>query len=376
MGPLYQKTESPLTIAHSRYFAGWLRDQGISLACTTYQTCRLLLVGVRDDGRVGVFERLFDRAMGLFVVDSEQLWLSTRYQVWKLVNQLEPGQSYKGHDRLYVPRMSYTTGDLDIHDLVVDRNRQVVFVSAQLNALATLSSACSARPIWMPPFISRLAAEDRCHLNGLALRDGLARYVTGVGRSDVVDGWRDHRRRGGWAMDLAGGEFVAEGLSMPHSPRWYRDRLWLLNSGTGEFGTVDLAEGRFEPVAFCPGYARGLSFWGDYAVIGVSKPRDRSFTGLELDERLAAQGVEPRCGVLVIDLNRGEITDWLYFEGVIGELYDVQVIPGARRPMALGFRTDEIARIIRLEPLPADGPGSIGGGGENEAGLDLVPPRS
>jgi uncharacterized protein (TIGR03032 family) len=359
MTETFKKPESSLTITHSRYFAAWLREQRISLACTTYQTCRLLLIGVKDDGRVGVFERLFDRAMGLFVVDSEQLWLSTRYQIWKLINMLDPGQRHQGCDRLYVPRVGYTTGDLDIHDLVVDRNGQVVFVSTQLNALATLSSAYSARPLWRPPFISRLVAEDRCHLNGLALRDGLARYVTGVGRSDVIDGWRDHRREGGWVLDLADGEFVAGGLSMPHSPRWYRDRLWLLNSGTGEFGTVDLAGGRFEPVAFCPGYARGLAFCGDYAVIGLSKPRDASFTGLELDERLAAQGVQPRCGLLVVDLNRGEITDWLYFEGVIGELYDVQTIPGVRRPMALGFKTDEIARMIRLEPLSGSGLGSL-----------------
>ena len=41
---------------------------------------------------------------------------------------------------------------------------------------------------------------------------------------------------------------------------------------------------------------------------------------------------------------------WLRLEGEVSEIYDVQVLPGARRPMALGFHTDEIARLLTLEP--------------------------
>ena len=124
--------------------------------------------------------------------------------------------------------------------------------------LATLSQRASFQPLWRPPFLSALVPEDRCHLNGLAMRDGRAAFVTVVSRSDVADGWRDKRRDGGCVLDVASGEAVCTGLSMPHSPRWYRDRLWVLNSGTGELGSVDLASGRFEPIAFCPGYLRGL----------------------------------------------------------------------------------------------------------------------
>src|SRR5258705_76299 len=93
-------------------------------------------------------------------------------------------------------------------------------------------------------------------------------------------------------------ENVASGLSMPHSPRLYDGRLWLLNSGTGEFGTVDRASGAFTPVAFCPGYARGLAFAGRHAVIGLSRPRrNRTFEGLALDERLSAKDAVARCGL-------------------------------------------------------------------------------
>ncbi len=176
--------------------------------------------------------------------------------------------------------------------------------------------------------------------------EGKPRYVTAVSRSDVTGGWRERRQDGGVVMDIEANEIIASGFSMPHSPRFYQGKLWLLNSGTGEFGYLDLPTGQFQPVAFCPGYMRGLAFWGNYAVVGLSQPRDRSFSGLALDERLAAKDTKARCGLMVIDLTTGSIAHWLELAGVVTELYDVQVLPGVRRPMALGFKSDEIARLV------------------------------
>jgi uncharacterized protein (TIGR03032 family) len=254
-----------------------------------------------------------------------------------------------GYDALYAPQLGYVTGDLDLHDIALDGEGKPVFVNTLFSCLARPSETHSFAPIWRPRFISRLAAEDRCHLSGLATRGGRPAYVTLVGPSDVADGWREHRRGGGQVFDVDSGEPVAGGLSMPHSPRWHNGRLWLLNSGTGEFGHVDLASGRFEPVAFCPGYARGLAFVDGFAVIGLSRPRAKTptFEGLELSERLAVKGAEPRCGLHVVDLNTGDASQWLRIEGVVEELYDVISLPRIR-PMALGFKTDEIRRFIRL----------------------------
>ena len=204
-------------------------------------------------------------------------------------------------------------------------------------------------PLWKPPFLSRLAAEDRCHLNGLALEHGKAKYVTAVSQSDVADGWRDRRHDGGCVIDVESSEIIATGLSMPHSPRVYRDKLWLLNSGTGYFGFIDRATGQFEKVPFCPGYLRGLSFHGDYAIVGMSKSRaSKTFSGLALDENLKASDAEARCGVQVIDLKSGDVVHWIRIEGVVSELYDVVGLPGVVRPQALGFKTDEIRRVLRV----------------------------
>ena len=181
------------------------------------------------------------------------------------------------------------------------------------------------------------------------MRDGRARYVTVVSQSNVADGWRDRRNNGGCVIDVQSNEVVASGLSMPHSPRWYRDKLWVLNSGTGEFGSIDMEHGRFEPLAFCPGYLRGLSFVGDYAVVTLSKPRgDMTFGGLKLDDQLSSQDAEAQCGVQVIDLRTGAIAHWLRFEGMVTELYDAVVLPHVARPMALGLKTDEIARMLTV----------------------------
>ena len=356
----------------SRQFTSWLASQNLSLVFTTYQAGKVFFIGLRQNGQLSVFERTFERCMGLYAHNSS-LYMSSLYQLWRLENALEPGQIADGYDAVYVPQVGYITGDLDIHDVVLVEPPQppklrgdqqvepqfpslnqgrlggVVFVNTLFSCLATISETKSFVPLWKPPFISKLAAEDRCHLNGLAMRDGQPRYVTAVSQSDVADGWRDKRKDGGCVVDISTNQAIATGLSMPHSPRWYQDKLWLLNSGRGEFGYLDLERGVFEAVAFCPGYLRGLSFCGDFAVVGISKPRhNKTFSGLALDEQLQAKQAQARCGLLVIDLRSGDIVHSLRIEGVVEELYDVQVLPGVRQPMAIGLKTDEIRRVISI----------------------------
>ena len=184
------------------------------------------------------------------------------------------------------------------------------------------------------------------------MRDGRPAFVTCVAATNLAEAWREHRRDGGIVIDVASGETVASGLSMPHSPRLHRGRLWLVQSGTGEFGHVDLATGRFEPVCFLQGFARGVAFVGEHAVIGVSRPREnRTFEGLALNERLAREGVGPLCHLAVVNLATGDVEHRLVIEGVVEELYDVAVLPGVIRPMAIGFRTDEIRFLVRPAQL-------------------------
>lgn len=332
----------------SSQMGDWMLAQDLSLVMTTYQVGKLFLVGAGVGG-LSIFERTFNRCMGLCPTGNG-FYMSSLPQVWRFENVLASGEQQDGYDRLYVPQVAYTTGDLDIHDMGVGADGRLVFVNTLFNCLATLSETHSFRPLWRPPFISELIPEDRCHLNGLAMKDGRPAYVTAVGMSNVVDGWRAKRAEGGVVIDVSNNEILVSGLSMPHSPRWYRGKLWLLNSGTGQFGFVDMRTGRFEAVAFCAGYMRGLYFHGDFALIGVSKPRhNNTFSGLALDEALKNRQVEAHCGVQVVDLQSGQMVHWLRIEGVVDELYDVIALDGVRRPMALGFKNDEIHRVISIE---------------------------
>jgi uncharacterized protein (TIGR03032 family) len=339
----------PLEITASRQFVSWLAEQKVSLALTTYQVGKVFFLGLKSDDTLSAFKRTFDRCMGL-CASGNGFYMSSLYQIWRFENVMEPGQQHDGFDRLYLPHTATTTGDLDVHDMAVDADGRLIFVNSLYGCLATLSPTHSFKPLWKPPFTSKLAAEDRCHLNGLAMKDGRAAYVTLVGPSDVADGWRDHRAGGGQVMDVQTNEVVASGLSMPHSPRWHNGKLWVLNSGTGFFGHVDLQTGRFIEVCFCPGYLRGLSFHGNFALVGMSRPRhNKAFLGLALDENLRQRRVEARCGVQVIDLRTGDTVHWVRMEGLVEELYDVVALPGVRRPRVLGFKTDEIRRVISID---------------------------
>lgn len=338
-------------------FSDWLGANGCSLALTTYQAGRLFLIGRKPDGAVRAHERLIEQCQGLWT-DGQTLWTSSMHALWRFENDMPAGQvTAAGVDRRFAPREGRVTGRIDCHDIgmtEVDGRRVPVFVNTQFNCLATPSETHSFRPVWTPPFISSLMAEDRCHLNGLAMDGTRPAWVSAVSRSDVLDGWRERRRDGGVIVDVASDEIAAHGLSMPHSPRLYDGRLWVLNSGEGAFGTVDPRSGRFTTVAFCPGYARGLAFVGRYAVIGLSRPRrNHTFDGLALDERLAARDAAARCGLIIVDIDTGRTVEWLRFEHTIEELYDVAVLPGVRQAEAIGFVGEDIQRAISVEPPPA-----------------------
>ena len=332
-----------VTMQGSDHFYQWLDSEQISFAFTTYQANRLFLVGRKENGHLAVNERLFDKPMRLYA-SYENLYMATRYQIWQLENRLAKNEQYQGCDRLYVPSQSHTTGDLNVHDVVVTDEQKVLFINTDFSCVATLQAGFSFAPIWKPPFITKLAAEDRCHLNGLAMQNDEPMYVTACSTTDEAAGWRNHRLDGGVVIHIPSNEIIATGLSMPHSPRWYQGKLWLLNSGTGEFGYLDGE--KFVPVLFCPGFVRGLAFWKNYALVCLSKLRSKVFSGLLLEQRLAADNRVSQCGLFVIDLDTGNIVHALTIGGVIEELFDVVVLPDVRQPRALGFQDDDIDRLI------------------------------
>jgi uncharacterized protein (TIGR03032 family) len=332
-------------------FAALMARLDLSVAFTSYQSGKLYLLGRNPKGGLMVHERLFRKAMGL-AVDGDALALATLFQIQRFENVLEEDQSVNHtYDACYVPRVTYTTGVLDAHEIGLMADGRIVFVNTRYNCLAVPSTRHSFTPVWLPPFVSGLVDEDRCHLNGLAMDEGRPRFVTAVSRSDTIDGWRDRRTDGGVVVDVETGEIACAGLSMPHSPRLADGRLWVLNSGAGEIGHVDPQEKRFRPLAFCPGFVRGLAIRGRHAFVGLSKPRYKRFEGLALDQRLRDADSEPWCGIQVIDLESGTCVEWFRLDGAVAEIFDVALLPGVACPMALGFASSEIRTLITPGPL-------------------------
>jgi uncharacterized protein (TIGR03032 family) len=338
-----------VNITFSGGLAEFLQRQNIAFGFTSYQSGRLYLVGNSSKSRLALHEANFPKAMGIHA-NASRIYLGTLTDIVRLENVLLPDQrANELHDKVYVPRNAHTTGSVDIHELGIRPNGRIVFVNTAYNCLCEPSMTHSFKPLWKPSFISKIVREDRCHLNGLAMVDGEPGYVSAVCRSDVIDGWRDRRHDGGIIIDVRSDEIVAEGLSMPHSPRWYREKLWVLNSGTGELGWIDRQSKTFQPLAFLPGFLRGLSFHGDYAFVTLSKPRHGRFEGLELDAKLKDKGADAWCGVQIISLIDGSVAQWLRLDGPISELFDISVLPGVQNPITLGQQSAEIRSFITLD---------------------------
>ena len=304
-------------------------NSAASLLITTYQAGKLVIL--RDEGdHLNTHYRTFKAPMGLALADGgAKLAIGTTIQVWEfrdvrdVARRLEPAGK---HDACYLPRSSHVTGNVLIHEMAYGKGGQLWFVNTRFSCLATLDPESSFVPRWRPPFVTELEPSDRCHLNGLAMVDGQPRYVTALGEANAMAGWRPNKARGGLLMDVDTGAVLCQGLSMPHSPRWYAGRLWVCESGSGTLGYVDRNTGRYESVAAAPGFTRGLDFAGDLAFVGLSQVRESAvFSGIPITERLAPE--QRTCGVCVVDLKRGEPIALLKFESGVQEIFAVAVLP-------------------------------------------------
>jgi uncharacterized protein (TIGR03032 family) len=325
----------PLRSKHTGNFGPLLEELGAAVLVSTYQAGKLVVL--RGDGGVlNTHFRGFNVPMGL-ACDGERLAIGTRQEIWEFHNvpavarKLEPAGR---HDACFLPRTGHLTGNVQVHEMAwgtlpgTSAEPELVFVNTRFSCLASRAVNYSFVPRWRPPFISALAPQDRCHLNGLAVRDGQVRYVTALGTTDTPAGWRADKRGGGVLLEVPTGAVVARGLSMPHSPRWHDGRLWVLDSGNGRLAVVDEASGRLTTVAELPGFTRGLDFHGRFAFIGLSQVRESAvFSGIAIAER-----PDRACGVWVVDIVTGRTVALVQFEDAVQEIFAVQVLAGRRFP--------------------------------------------
>lgn len=328
-----------------------LQKKGISLAVTSPDAGMLYLIGCDTDGRLAFNETRFDEPSGL-CVEGDSLIVATHTSLVRLENILRPGQTYDGkYSHCFVTRTSHFLGDLALHDVRMAKGKNAIFVSSRYSCIARVSAVHSFQMVWKPNFVTEIVPEDRCHLNGLAIAHGQLAYATAFGETNTIDGWRKGVRSGGVVLSAQTGDVVCTNLTMPHSPHFHDGRLWLLNSGTGELGmlsNLDKGFSTFQPVASLPGFTRGLSFCDDLAFVGLSLPRYTNFEGLDINDRLQQDGVDPKVGVAVVDLASGRCIEWFWLTGDEREVYDVVVLAGVDCPVAYSPQSQQSLGLVTM----------------------------
>ncbi len=317
----------------SKDFLPILQHLKASLLVSTYQAGKVTVVG-QHNGELVLSLHNFEKAMGIAVGD-RRIAIGAKGIIWlledasDLASRIEPVGRYDG---LYLVRKSFVTGNIHGHEMAWSGD-QLWVVNTLFSCLCTLHEDFSYVPRWRPPFVTELVAEDRCHLNGLAMVDGQPKYVTVMAESNQAGGWRESKATTGCVLDVVSGEVVARGFAMPHSPRIHNGQLWVLDSGNGKLCTVDQSSGKVETVAVVPGYTRGLAFAGQFAFVGMSKIRETSvFGGLPIAEN----PLQLRCGVAVIDLSTGQAAAFIQFNSGVEEVFDVQFLHTASTPTLRG----------------------------------------
>lgn len=315
---------TPFSSGHTSSFPALLEQAGCSVLVTTYKSGHVIL-GRADGDRLNTEFTQVNRPMGVAAAGS-RLAIGSAEAI--LAFTVQPGlaprvPAARPVDAPYSPRSIIVTGDIQIHDMAYAGDGSLYFVNTRFSCLCRQDIDYSFVPVWRPTWLPGLADGDLCHLNGLAMVDGAPRYVTALAQTDTPGGWRELKGTSGVIIDITDDRIVAEGLSMPHSPRWHDGALWVLESGKGTLSRVDVSTGSVTPVAELPGFTRGLSFIGRYALVGLSQVRESVFSSLPITARAS----ERNCGVWLVDIVTGEIVGFLKFDGVVQEIFEVTVLP-------------------------------------------------
>lgn len=337
---------APFTCTYSEGLPELLISLRCTLAISTYQAGKVIFISAKDKLSLIQLPRTFKKPMGI-AVHGQQMAIATRNEVVVLSNTPNLAASFpkqpNTYDALYLPRSVYFTGELDIHDLAFT-DSGLIGVTTRFSCISKINDQYSFIPIWKPRFITSLQPDDHCHLNGMALENGEIRFVTALGQTDSANGWRTNKATGGILMNALEQEIILQGLPMPHSPRIYDGKLYVLLSASGELVHVDTTGGKYEVIQKLKGFVRGMDKIGDFIFIGLSKLRTTSQAFGDLP--IASESIS--CGVAVIQLSTGRLIGYIKYENSVEEIYDVRVLPNTRRPGVLNHYQEDHLMAITL----------------------------
>ncbi len=326
---------APFSCTYSPQVPELLTKLGGSLAITTYQAGKIVFLSPKEGEFLVQLPRTLEKPMGIALRDNGQrMAIACRQDVITFADSPELARTYPNapdrYDALYMPRTTYHIGSLDIHDLEWT-DKGMFAVNTLFSILIEIDGAFNFRPYWQPPFVTEMVSEDRCHLNGMTMENGLPKYASMFNKGNRFQSWRTEVATAGLIMDVTTNDVVVEGLPMPHSPRLVNGELYVLLSATGTLAHIDRAAGTWEEVANLGGFVRGMAIHSDIAFVGLSKLRKNSSTFRHL--KIAEESNQS--GIRIVHLPTGAIMGEILYQSSVDEIYDVQMIPGRLRPNLL-----------------------------------------
>ncbi len=336
------KAYAPFTLNYSPQVPELMFRLGCTLAISTYQAGKLIFISAKDENALIQLPRNFEKPMGIALSeDGNNMALACKNQIITFANSPDLALHYPKspgkYDALYMPRTTYHTGPLDIHDLRFGADKKLFAVNTLFSCVVEIDQSFNFKPYWSPPAITELVSEDRCHLNGMVMQNGKPKYATAFNQGNSAQSWRDTVATTGVMYDIEANELIAEGLPMPHSPMAVGDDLYVLLSATGELAKIDKATGKYDVITKYEGFVRGMSLVQDYLFIGLSKLRKNSSTFAKLPFAEKAN----QSGVLIVHLPTGSIAGQITYQTSVDEIYDVHAISGKRRPNILNTITND-----------------------------------
>ncbi len=336
MNKNYNRPLAPFSCQYTPQVPELLLSLNCTISITTYQAGKLVFISPKDENYLIQLPRTFQKPMGIaYDEEKDKMAIACKDEIIVFANSPELAKHYpkspNKYDALYMPRATYHTGAIDIHDLYYGSDKKLYGVNTLFSCLISIDDDYNFTPYWKPPFIDKYVSEDRCHLNGMALVNGKPKYVTAFNQGNSFQSWRDVVTTDGIIMDIDSNEIVAANIPMPHSPRWYNNQLYVLLSATGELAKINLDNGKYEIITRLDGFVRGMSLYKDYLFIGLSKLRKNSSTFAKL--KIADKANQS--GIVIIHLPTGSVAGKITYLTSVDEIYDVHILPNKIRPNIL-----------------------------------------
>ena len=333
---------APFSCKYTPQIPELLLQLNCSIAISTYQAGKVVFISSKDENSLIQLPRNFEKAMGIAEdITNDKIAIACKDEVIVFRNSDDLAKFYpkapNKYDALYLPRNTFHTGAIDIHDLNFGNNGELYAVNTLFSTIVKIDDNYNFTPYWTPFFIDKIASEDRCHLNGMAMENGKPKYATAFNNGNSPQSWRNKVTESGIIIDVENNTIIAEGLAMPHTPRIFNGELYVLLSATGELVKINKETGTYEVIIKLDGFVRGMSFHKDYLFIGLSKLRKSSsiFGKLPFAEKAN------EAGIVVVHLPTKSVSGKITYLTSLEEIYDVHILADKTRPNILNTLTND-----------------------------------